>query len=175
MVDTDAVEQDVPITLTRAKYEEKLVQYNRRLASIKSECNRLEMIDDEAEVAYERARERRHNVFGEFGRRIYEQEVWVDASETEKHRLNVLIAAHQVSWDEVYERRQAQYDRALIGLTSNKALKEGKWVAMGETRRHRTHLMDIITSVSKQIDYLKVHDITFSFLMLHHQMVCVYE
>jgi len=153
----DAAERADGDDPARVEYEETLARYNRQLASVRSECDRLEAVNDEAAVALERAGERHRDVLDEFGRRIYEQQVRVDACETERHRLADLVAVCRATSDEACERRQARYDRALAGLKSNRAFKEGKWKVMGENRRHRANLMDAIYSVTEHANYLQVY------------------
>lgn len=153
MKSTDGDADDDPV---RVEHEEILARYNRQLASARSECGRLEAINDAAAVASERAGVRHDDVLVELGRRVYEQQVHVDACETEKRRLTGLVAARQAASDEACERRQAQYDRALAGLNSDRAYKESKWKFMDENRRHRTDLIDAMYSASEHVDYLNV-------------------
>jgi len=163
----DAAERAMGDDPARVEYEESLARYNRQLAGVRSECGRLEAINDEAVAALQRAGERYEDVLGEFGRRIHEQQMRVDACETEKHRLAGLVAARQATSDEACERRQAQYDRVLAGLKSNRAFKESKWKVMSENRRHRANLIDAIHSVSEYADYLEV----FFFSILYSREV----
>lgn len=152
--DTDVTDQVAVKTgdLTKVEYEEKLMQYNVQLASVRSECNRLEAINDEVVVAYEQACERREDVLGEFGRRIYEQEVRLGMYDVEKRQFT----ANQDAWDEVFNVRRDQYDRALAGLKSNKEFKVSKWITMENHRNYRANLMDLISSVTEHVNYLKV-------------------
>ncbi|VVC27042.1 Hypothetical protein CINCED_3A021560 [Cinara cedri] len=132
----------------RTDYEEKLVQYNRRLAFNRSKHNRLEKTRDEAKVVYERDRERFVDVMSECGRLIARRQAGIDECEALTRQLISQVAAYQATCDELYERRCVQYDRVLGDFDSKKTLFKSKYEGVYDKNRQRIALMDKITRVS---------------------------
>lgn len=140
----------------RSAYEVRLVEYNRRLASTRAECGRLEAAREQWKAAFEQARERSRAVLGVLVERIAERQASIEQCEAEKSRLTAVVTAYRSTLDAVYERRRPQYDKLLANLGLERAFVEGRFRAASEKNRRRVTLIDKISSSSKYINDLAV-------------------
>lgn len=141
---------------TRAEYEEKLVEWNRLLADVKSRYGQIEVARDVAKAAYRRAKEWRSDVLRNYQRQNVELDRIIDQCEFKKIQLTSRKTAYWDAWDKSYELRTGQYDRALAKIRSKMEFESQKWKTMADERAHKATLMNKIESIVGRMDSLKV-------------------
>lgn len=140
----------------RADYEEHLMRYNRRLADAMSEHGRLEAARDEARAAYRKDQERYVTVMNEFVLLIAQRQTSIDECEVLKSQLISQVAANRATMDDLYERRCAQYERALDDLESKNAFFKSKLKGMFDKNNKRIALVGEIALTTDTIRDRKV-------------------
>lgn len=121
-----------------------------------SEHGQLEAARDEARAAYRIDRERFVSVMNEFVRRIAQRQASIDECEVLKSQLITQVAANRATMDELYERRCAQYERALDDLESKKAFFKSKLKGMFDRSNKRIALVGEIALMTDTISDRKV-------------------
>lgn len=141
---------------SRAECDEAMALCNGRLASARSERARLEASALQSESACREARERRADVLHSLARRNGELYAGIEDRQARKRQLFAAVTAHRATWDAVWERRRAQYERALASIRSDRAFEESKYRASAEKNRHRAALMVSLSTVSALVDDIEV-------------------